>query len=291
MTVRQVAEKLQEEKLVRSADFFYYYARYKQSGVKAGTYRISPSMNMAEILALLQSGRQEYEVVGIPEGYTIRKIAVLLEERGICPAFDFIAAASDPDLLGEYGIPAKTAQGFLFPDTYFLTNGIDAKEIVRMMIHTFAERVEDIPEFAGADAEELFRLVTLASIVEREYRRAEEAPLIASVFSNRLRYKIGLYSCATVEYIITEISGLPHPEVITYDDLKIDNPYNTYRYAGLPPGPISNPGLVALKAVAAPPKTSHYYFRLVNAATGEHYFSSDFEEHIDAGITFYTKGR
>ena len=126
-------------------------------------------------------------------------------------------------------------------------------------------------------------------MVEREYRVAEEAPLIASVFKNRIEENIGLYSCATIEYIITEILGKPHPDVITYDDLKIDSPYNTYKWAGLPPSPISNPGLVALKASANPPKTEYYYFTLKDEARGTHTFSRSFSSHTRAGIQFKTK--
>lgn len=106
---------------------------------------------------------------------------------------------------------------------------------------------------------ELHEFVTLASVVEREYRVKSEAPLISSVFTNRLKHGIGLYSCATIEYILTEIQGKPHPDRITYDDLKIDSPYNTYKWAGLPAGPISNPGLVAFSAALNPAKTDYYF--------------------------------
>ncbi len=122
--------------------------------------------------------------------------------------------------------------------------------------------------------------VRLASIIEREYKVPDEAPLIASVFKNRLRRGIGLYSCATVEYIITEIQGRPHPKKITYDDLAIDSPYNTYKWAGLPPSPISNPGLTALNAAVNTPKTSYYYFQVNDPKKGTHVFTSTFEEHI-----------
>ena len=126
----------------------------------------------------------------------------------------------------------------------------------------------------------------MASIVEREYRRKEEAPLIASVFYNRLRYNIGLESCATLAYIITDIEDKPHPEYLTVEDKHIDSPYNTYKWAGLPPGPIANPGLVALEAAVRPPKTDYYYFVLKDPATGEHYFSEDLQEHNWAKYTY-----
>jgi UPF0755 protein len=129
----------------------------------------------------------------------------------------------------------------------------------------------------------IYDTVILASIVEREYRAASEAPLIAGVFANRLRQRWGLYSCATIEFIITEIQGKPHPEVITIEDTRIDNPYNTYIWMGLPPGPIANPGIVALNAAFNPAKTDYYYFRVDDAAQGTHHFSTDFSEHIEVG--------
>jgi UPF0755 protein len=275
-TVRRIANQLQAEGLIRSEEIFYYYARHKKSLIKAGTYRVSTNMNADEILALLETGKQEHIVVSVPEGYTIRKIAAMLETRGICSSDDFIVAAKDK-------------QGFLFHDTYFFTQGMDAEKVVKMMLDAFTVHIRDIPELADAKTEEVFRIVTLASIIEREYRRPEEAPLIASVFTNRLQNNIGLYSCATIEYIITEINGLPHPDIITYDDLEIDSRYNTYKHRGLPPGPISNPGMVALRAAANPAKTDYYYFRVVDNANGTHHFSNDLDEHIYAGTTLYTK--
>jgi len=129
----------------------------------------------------------------------------------------------------------------------------------------------------------------LASIIEREYRIDDEAPLIASVFKNRLKKNIGLYSCATVEYIITEIKNKKHPKRLFYDDLKVQNPYNTYINAGLPPGPISNPGFTALHAACNPAKTDYFYFRLIDADNGTHIFTRTFDEHNKANGTFLLK--
>jgi UPF0755 protein len=126
---------------------------------------------------------------------------------------------------------------------------------------------------------ELHEKVILASIVEREYRLPEEAPLIASVFVNRLRYNIGLESCATLEYIITDLEDKPHPRYLSEEDKRIKSPYNTYMWAGLPPGPISNPGRVALAAALHPARTNFYYFVLKDAETGQHYFSDSLKQH------------
>jgi UPF0755 protein len=129
----------------------------------------------------------------------------------------------------------------------------------------------------------------MASIIEREYRVREEAPLIASVFYNRLQFGAGLSSCATIGYIITEVRGEPHPDFLTYKDLEIESPYNTYKYAGLPPGAICNPGKTALDAAFNPENTDYWYFVLKNPETGEHYFSEDLNEHNKAR-RLYLKG-
>ena len=129
----------------------------------------------------------------------------------------------------------------------------------------------------------------LASIVEREYRVEEEAPLIASVFTNRLRLGIGLESCATLAYIITEIQHKPHPEYITLEDKGIDSPYNTYKWAGLPPGPIANPGRVALDAAFHPARTDYLYFVLRDPEEGKHYFSRDLDAHNKAKNLYLKK--
>jgi len=129
----------------------------------------------------------------------------------------------------------------------------------------------------------MHKRIILASIVEREYRLSEEAPRIAGVFWNRLRIGMALQSCATVVYIITEIQGKPHPEILYNRDIEIKHPFNTYLNRGLPPGPIANPGMTALKAVFRPEASRYLYFRLLDPKTGKHYFSESLDEHIKAG--------
>ena len=189
----------------------------------------------------------------------------------------------------KYQIPADSLEGYLFPDTYFFNPSMDAKAVVSMMADNFFDRIKTIQGLSEKSPSEIFDILIMASIVEREYRVESEAPLIASVFYNRLEDNVGFYSCATIEYIITEILGRPHPDVITYEDLQINSPYNTYKWAGLPPSPISNPGLVALSAAANPPKTDYYYFTLTNAEKGTHAFTKSFGSHIRAGMQLKTK--
>ena len=302
MSVSGAASLLAENQLIRNEKLFYYTARYpqlkgilygKEAGqtafvLRSGIYYVSPAMNIAEIQDLLSSGQQEYIKVSLPEGLTISKIAAELEENRICNAADFIKVCKNPDFAAKNNIPGESAEGFLFPDTYFLTAGMDAQSVAQLMVDNFFSKITSIPTLAAMNQADLYQAVTLASIVEREYRVEDEAPLIASVFKNRLRRNIGLYSCATVEYILTEIEGRPHPDRILIEDTKIDNPYNTYKWARLHPGPISNPGLVALRASADTPKTNYYFFQVVDPAAGRHVFTTNFDEHIQSH-NLYTK--
>ena len=300
MTARALASELEGRKLIRSGRLFYFAARFPLvkrlltgNGapflLKSGVYRLGGAMSLRQTLLILSEGEQEYIRVSIPEGLTISKIAARLEAADICPAKDFIAASADPALLAEYRIPARSFEGYLFPDTYFFTPSTGGKEAVKTMADNFFSHIKEESEFTDMSTETLNETVILASVIEREYRRDEEAPLIASVFANRLKNNIGLYSCATVEYVITEVEGRKHPDVITYSDIELISPYNTYKYVGLPPGPISNPGMTALKAAAKPAKTDYYYFRLTDAQTGKHVFSKDFSAHIKEGDVFTTK--
>ncbi|MBQ0165963.1 MAG: endolytic transglycosylase MltG [Treponema sp.] len=291
---RTVAGKLEENGMIKSADVFYYYVRFKKCTIKAGKYRVNSAMSTDEILSLLESGVQEHTSVSIPEGYTLKQIGTLMEEAGVTSRDAFIKACSDQTLLDEYAIPASSFEGYLFPDTYFLDYGMTAERVVRILADTFYEKITTIPDMSDLTPDELFYAVRLASIVEKEYRVAEEAPLIASVFTNRLNtiergHSWGLYSCATVVYIITDIMDLPHPAKVTRADTQIDNPYNTYKYEGLPPGAISNPGLTALDAAVHPAKTKYTYFTLVDAEKGSHAFTSSNEAHIELKYEYTVK--
>ncbi|WP_027727604.1 endolytic transglycosylase MltG [Treponema sp. C6A8] len=304
MSVTQISKLLKEEKLIKNARLFYFSVRFPalnsflffkepaSSGLvlKSGIYRLKPSMDFSEIQKELSSGQQEFIVISLPEGLTISKIAAILENNKICSAYDFISFCHDTssDIFSDFKISGESLEGYLFPDTYYFTSGMSAQAAARIMVENFFEKIKEVDGLAEKSPSELFEILTLASIVEREYRIADEAPLIASVFKNRIRRNIGLYSCATVEYIITEIQGKPHPKRILLDDLKIDNPYNTYKWAGLTPGPISNPGLIALDAAANTPKTDYYFFQIADQGAGRHVFSTTFEQH-KVNHNLYTK--
>ena len=290
-SARSVGRRLEEAGIIRSRYFWYLLSRLEKDYVKTGTYRLEFPATQLAIHAVLVEGRQILNRVTIPEGVTIGKIGRILEEAGICDAAAFAAAAADPAAMDRYRIPAATMEGYLFPETYLFPAAYPPSMVVTAMADTFFRRLGDIVPAGGEpDPEELHRGVILASIIEREYRIDEEAPLMAGVFDNRLRIGMALQSCATVEYVITEIQGRPHPEILYTRDTEIRNPYNTYLYPGLPPGPISNPGEVALRAGFAPKKSDYLYFRLTDPAAGRHYFSRTLDDHIRAGL-LYVKGR
>jgi len=290
-SAQSVGQRLAAAGLIRSQYFWYLLCRYyDKETVKSGTYLIEVPANQIAIHRILVSGRQILMRVTVAEGLTLKKTAALLEEAGICPAKEFLAAACDPAMVERYRIPGASMEGYLYPDTYLFPSAYPAAQVVQAMADNFFTRISEIDERTlSMPPDELNRLVILASIVEREYRLDEEAPVMAGVFFNRLNIGMALQSCATVEYVITEIQGRPHPEILLTRDTEIRDPYNTYVYPGLPPGPICAPGPVALRAVFAPVKSAYLYFRLVDPAAGKHYFSTTLDDHIKAG-KLYVKG-
>jgi len=283
-TAQSVGTRLERAGLIRSRYFWNIIGRFEKEFIKSGTYRLDMPMSQIEIYHLLVSGRQTLHRVTIPEGVTLSKMAKILEYEDICTEEEFMNAAADPEIINEYRIPGRSMEGYLFPDTYFFPSGYSAKEVVKTMADNFFRRIEIIdPSIKELTPRQLNEKVIIASIVEREYRIPEEAAIMAGVFYNRLDINMGLQSCATVEYVITEILGLPHPGFITGADLEVDNRYNTYKWSGLPPGPISAPGAIALKAALFPEETNYFYFRLEDEDTGSHIFSRTNEEHNRAG--------
>lgn len=282
-----VGRRLENANIIRNRYFWYLLCRVKKEIIKTGTYQLELPANQLAIHGILVSGRQILQKVTIPEGVTLKKTARILEDAGICPRQDFLDSAENKQIINHYKIPNATMEGYLFPDTYLFPFDYNADSVVRAMADNFFEKISTID--GGLSPEELNKRVILASIIEREYRLAEEAPVMAGVFFNRLDIGMALQSCATVEYIITEIQGLPHPVVLLNKDIEIRNPYNTYILPGLPPGPISNPGTTSLHAVFYPDKNNYLYFRLEDSDSGKHYFSRTLDEHIRAG-QIRTKG-
>lgn len=285
-----VGRRLLEAGIIRNRYFWDLLSYIDKSYIKTGTYQLTLPLSQFEIRSILVAGRQILRRVTIPEGVTLKKIARILANAGICEEEGFLAATADRETLNNYQIPGNTLEGYLYPDTYLFPPGYPPDLVVKTMTDTFFKRLAEIQnEALELNPEELHKRVILASIVEREYRLDEEAPQMAGVFYNRLTIGMALQSCATVEYVITEIQGKPHPEVLYTRDTEIRDPYNTYIRPGLPPGPISAPGAVALNAVFHPVSSDYLYFRLIDPAQGRHYFSKTLDDHIKAG-TLYVKG-
>ena len=286
-----VAQRLYGAGFIRSPALLRLLAaaRGAETAIRAGYYRFPADATSDQILDLLMAGSNDLVRITIPEGWTSTRIADHLEERDITSAAAFRGAVNSPELMHGYGIEAATAEGYLFPDTYYFPRGYGAEAVVRHMVDTFFGRLAEIHPGARPDAAELHDTVILASIVEREYRVPSEAPLIASVFDNRLRSNLRLESCATIVYIITEIQGHEHPARIFEADLDIESAFNTYRSRGLPPAPIANPGLTALQAALNPAETEYRYFVVKDPATGAHHFSTVLSEHSEARFV-YLKG-
>lgn len=284
--LKPILALLEEDGIIKSSKITYLYARIFNIMLKTGIYSLDSSMNSLQVLDVLQSGVSITISVSIPEGLTIRQIAEILEANNIVQKEDFIKESKNPIILTKYSISASNVEGFLYPDTYNFPKNMSSMAVIELMLDNFFNKTAEIPNFSQKSIEEQYKIIILASIIEREYRVKEEAPLISSVFWNRLNSNINLESCATVVYIITEILGKPHPEKLYYIDLEIKNPYNSYRNQGLPPGPISNPSLVALDAATNPASTDYLFFRVVDESQGRHHFSSTFEEH--ASVPYMT---
>ena len=274
MTLKQVSQELVRQNLIRSANAFQVIAliQDKEKLIKVGEYYISPSMLPAEILQRITSGKTILHSITIPEGYRITEIANLLEKKDLVDKNIFLQQAKNVELLE--GIPTSSLEGYLFPDTYHFGKRTTEAAIINKMVETFKERALK-QEFLKR-AEDLgfsyHEIITLASLIEKETGKDSERKQISSVFHNRLKKNMLLQTDPTVIYAIDIFDGN-----IRKRDLNIDSPYNTYRYKGLPPGPIANPGLKSIIAALYPATTSNLYF--VSKQDGSHKFSATLNEH------------
>ncbi|MGD8387906.1 MAG: endolytic transglycosylase MltG [Desulfobacteraceae bacterium] len=284
-SLKDATAELERRHIIRNRSFFRLWARIQGAGrsIRAGEYRIGPHMTPVQILDMLTKGAVITHGVTVPEGYTAEQIGVLLEQRGWGTRSDFMALFSDRAFLEAQGLPGPTLEGYLYPDTYQFARGISARRIAETMIKRFRQVFEPLRSQAAIKGLSLRDVVTLASIVEKETGRADERPLIASVFLNRLKRGMRLESDPTVIYGIEAFDGN-----LTRKDLRTKTPYNTYRIRGLPPGPIANPGEAALRSVLYPADTDYLFF--VSRNDGSHQFSKTLAEHNRAVRKFQKQG-
>jgi UPF0755 protein len=277
-TFHQVAALLEREQLIRSRLFFVWLGKSHDAErrIHPGEYELHAAMPPSDMLAKFLSGRVVLHPVTIPEGFSIALIADVLAQLQITDRTEFMRVAKDPEFAKALGLPAATLEGYLYPDTYKFPRPSAAKDVARAMVGRFAQVFT--PEWRTR-AEQLgmtvHEIVTLASVIEKETGVREERPQISSVFHNRLKKRIPLQSDPTVIYGLTDFDGNLHKK-----DLSHPSPYNTYRWTGLPPGPIASPGSQSLHAALFPADSSYLYF--VSRNDGTHHFSATLIEHNKA---------
>jgi len=276
--VAAIGTRLAEAGVVRDPVSFRY-AVWLIGGsktLKAGEYRFDRAMTPEEVARKLARGDVYLRQITFREGLTIRDMAALFEQHGFGPRQAFVDAASRPDAIRGLDPAAADLEGYLFPDTYALPRRATADTLVQMMVARFQRQVGgDLPQRAAAAEMSVHEAVTLASIVEKETGKPDERPLVAAVYGNRLNIGMGLQCDPTVIYALQRAGR--DTKNLTREDLQYDSPYNTYRYSGLPPGPIASPGKASIDAALNPADVPYLYF--VSRNDGSHAFATTLEEH------------
>jgi UPF0755 protein len=275
---RDIARRLTEAGVVPDVWTFRIAARFSHADrrLQAGEYRFVDAATPKDVIARLVRGDVYRRGVTFPEGLTIKEMGAIIERSGIGTAADFERAASDGSLAANIDPDAKTLEGYLFPSTYMFSRQATASAVVQQMFTQFT-RVVDARLRDEAKAQNLTvrQLVTLASLVEKETAQPAERPMVAGVYRNRLEKGMALQCDPTVIYALM-LEGRWNGN-LTRDDLQMDSPYNTYRYPGLPPGPIAAPSKTSLEAAARPADVPYLYF--VSRNDGTHVFAATLDEH------------
>lgn len=288
MTVRTLAVHLKNQNLIKTEKTFLLYLRFTNldKKIRAGRFKLSPAYSLTETVDFLteKKGSQNFLKVTIPEGYSIHEIANLLDSNNLINADDFkvyVQTQAKHDLISKHSwlesIPTSNLEGYLYPDTYFFAKGTPPKTIVNSMLSQTGKIL--VPLYNQSKKKKNYnfhRMMTIASIIQKEAATISEMPQIAAVFFNRLKKMHRLESCPTVLYAI----GEPGKIELSYDDLDTPSPYNTYREFGLPPTPIASPGKQSFIAAIEPSKTPYLFF--VSNKDGTHTFSSTYTDHLTA---------
>lgn len=291
---KTIASILKSKGLIHFEGAFVKRLQETDYRIQSGTYTLNTGMSTLDMIITMSPVIEADEKIGtlvIPEGFTIEQIAARCENQGICTEEEFLNAINSvttEDFPYLADVPAGAnvkyrLQGYIFPATYDIYEYTTADSLVKWMLETFENNYTlDLQ----ARAEELgynsFEVVTMASIIEREAKIDEERSIIAGVINNRLRTGMPLQMCPTVLYPLTD--GLYDQSKVYYEDLELESPYNTYKYEGLPVGPICNPGLACINAVLYPQEHNYYYYHLEDEDEGTHVFTETYEEHIDTQI-------
>jgi UPF0755 protein len=307
-STRRIAAELKTAGIIHSEEaFVLWHYVHRTRSLKAGEYLFDKPSNIIDIQKRLRRGDIYFRTVVVPEGFTMFDIARAIEAAGLGPAGDFLKVAqSDTALIADIAPGARSLEGYLFPDTYEFSRMMTMQDMAAAMVkqfrqvahqiglisdvaylrraklHVAAQITTDTPQGAGPNDVE--RTVIMASIVEKETAVAEERPLVASVYYNRLSKRIALDADPSIIY--AELLAGTYQGALHHADMQFNSPYNTYRNAGLPPGPIGNPGRSALEAAMHPAQSDFYYF--VADAQGHHRFARTMEEH-NKNVAAYRK--
>ena len=279
-TVDKVAQQLSQENIIVDPLAFKLYLRFKgvAEKVQAGHYRLSSKMTLNQIINKLITGDMANYQLTIPEGATVESIAYRLAKQDI-KKDKFLKLAQTKHLSFVDRSPQVREkiiyplEGFLFPDTYRIPYGSSAPKIISILVDGFRKRVDVLQSQIANSKYNLYEIITIASLIQAEGQLEHEFPVISSVIHNRLERGMKLQIDATIQYILPQRKAR-----LLYSDLKVDSPYNTYLNYDLPPGPINNPGLTAIKAALNPAKTDYFYY--VAVGNGEHKFSETYREHL-----------
>ncbi|KGT72763.1 hypothetical protein MA20_48380, partial [Bradyrhizobium japonicum] len=278
---------LEKEGLIRNGLVFSYYVQAKGTGsrLQAGEYQFQAGQSIDQIVGSMIDGKAVIDNIRftIPEGWNVEQIATSLEKKGIVDKKKFLTEVNQgqfPEFPFVAAIPKKEGrkyrlEGYLFPETYEVEKGATEHEIIAKMLAQFQKELQ--PEWIDALKKRKMSVddaINLASIVEREVVVDKERPIVAGVYYNRMREGWLLQADATVQFVLGK-----QRDRITYDDLKVNSPYNTYLHPGLPPGPIASPGRASLQAVAQPTKHDYFFYVTKKDGTSEHFFSRTLEEH------------
>jgi UPF0755 protein len=286
-----IAQLLEQNGLIRDSFVFKLYLRYKGEGhrFQAGSYQLKPGTVLDDIIAKLNRGETvKVETIRftIPEGYTVAQMADKLEEQGIASRDVFLSVArSEGEIVPPepWSIPNSAAlkerlEGYLFPDTYELKKGSTEKDMILRMLEESKRKLSALPadwtERLKASGLTMHELLTVASLIEREVIVDEERPLVAGIIYHRLKLDMPLQIDATVQYALDKPK-----ERLFHVDLQVESPYNTYLHQGLPPGPISSPGLASIRAALYPEETKYLFYVTKKDGTNTHLFAETFEEH------------
>jgi UPF0755 protein len=273
-----IAKMLADAGVVRDANSFRAALWISGEGrkLKAGEYRFDQPVSARQVADKIARGEIYVRPITFPEGLTIKQMAALYESKGFGPAKDFVNAAKNAALVSAVDPDAKDLEGYLFPDTYKLKRKETADQLVPKMVTAFMKAMTpDLLEKADERSLTVRQLITLASIVEKETGNKDERPLVAAVYANRLRIGMPLQCDPTVIYALDRAGR--YDGNLTRANMQIDSPYNTYRYPGLPPGPIASPGRASIVAAANPAAVNYLYF--VSRNDGTHAFAATLEEH------------